>query len=174
MEAVRLASILVMRALEALKVLAPCIRLVVGNLAAGHKAPVLDALREQVRRMAGVGSLAVVAEDSPVAVAEGSQVVGHMALVEDNLQVELHIVADLEVVVDRKVPVEQHHNPEVGPGRMEVAGAALGADRKGLVGEDKANDLVVVDRAIAEVGKANGLAVGTAAPGLVDSNQTWW
>jgi hypothetical protein len=84
LEAIHLASILVKRELEVLKVLAPCIRLVVGSPAAAHMAP--D--EEVARRMAAavvdslLDSLAVV-ENIPAAV--GGSLVVHMAVAEDIL-----------------------------------------------------------------------------------------
>jgi hypothetical protein len=137
--------------------------------------------------VAAEDSLAVVVGNQR-AVVEESPVVVHTVLVEDNLQGAPRMVS-----VDRRVLVEERHNPEVGPGRMAVVGDSLGVGRKELVVVGRANDLAVVDKVIVEVGRVNGLAAGTAdllyieisswlslaqlqrsAYGLVDSSQPWW
>jgi hypothetical protein len=117
-EVIRLANILVTQEWEALKVLAHCIRLEAGNLAAGRKVPVLDALHELAWNMAEAGSLVdnlAVVEDSQVVVVEGSLAADRMAVVEDNRQAGRHTAAG------HKELVEGRRSPEAGPGRMEVA-----------------------------------------------------
>lgn len=125
------ASILVMQESVVLKVLAHGSHPEVGNLAAGRRQLV------QAADTAAVGSLAV-AVDSPivvdslvaavedilVAAVGGSLVAGHMAVVEDNRQVVRHTAAGHEADVGHMEHVveEEHHSPEAGPGRMEVAG----------------------------------------------------
>jgi len=138
----------------------PCIRPVVGNLAVDRMAPALAELHVEVaRRMAEVDSLAdslAVVEGIPVA-AEGShQVVGHMVVVEGNLQAVRHIAVGHEEVAGHKGLVEVRRSPEA-LGRMEVVGDSWVVDRKELAVEDRVNVLVVE-------GKENGLEAGTAVP----------